>query len=279
MRSLGFRLPTLMLAMLLLALPVMGVKAASVSAQSLGAGELLVVPDPGSETVFPFGTGQPTYQYCWKKSTQIQLICNVNHLLSQAPTIQLGGFTLGVDYNLVVLCYCLDYVDSNNVKHWAWKTLASTHFHYTQPSPSQPQLVRTDRVRIRSLQSSQCAYFDPNGWVTRHWVCYPDPNFFFYRDVYSDGFSTFRENRSGRCLWGGQRNVPPTGSAVCGALGTRFQVQDAGSGQVRLNVPVTGTPLQLGAGGCFFADGGNGGTMLKEPCSGNQRTLFVLDPA
>ena len=250
---------------------------AGVTMQSLGGGELRVVADAAGQTLTT--SSHTKYKFCWKNPYQIQQICNVHSLESQSNTVQLGGFTVGNGYRLRAYCWCSANIGLS-FSVYGWIELGELNFIYTlPPPPPPPSLLRSDLVRIRNLATGQCAYVDANNFEAKHWGCWPDPNMRFFRDVYSNGTSMFRDSVTGRCLWGGPRNVPVTGSIGCGAPGTHFQVQDAGGGAVRLFVPITGTSvLHLGTGGCLYAQGGNGGPMLKEAC-GSARTRFVLDPA
>jgi hypothetical protein len=193
-------------------------------------------------------------------------------MFSHTSTQQISGFMPNVQYNILGFCFCQTSLGAP----YDWRPLGN-ELQFTYPLGPATQ---SNVVRIRNVLTSQCTYVEAYSFAAKHWVCWPDPNMRFYRDIYADGTSTFRDSVSGRCLWGGIPNHPFVGTGACGDLGTHFQVLAAGGGQVRLFVPTTGLPIFIsGYGGCLYADSGNGGAMLKEPCGGSQRSLFVLDPA
>lgn len=273
------RLSIVLLAMAcFVALPLERAEAGSITVGSLpGGGDLRVVVDPGSQ--IPYGTIHPgimitSFRICWKKSSQWANTCAVHYTdvitNMQTGTADIGGFTAGNKYRIDAWCNCF----TGN----GWADVYIGHIIFTYPAP--PALLASDRVRIRNVATSQCSYVEAFSFNAKHWVCWPDPNMVFYRDRYADGYVQLRDARSGRCLWGGPANVSATGSATCGSLGTRFQILNGSGGQVRLFVPVTGTSIfSIGYGGCLYADGGNGGAMLRESCNGAARDFFVLDPA
>jgi hypothetical protein len=250
---------------------------ADITASNMANGHVSVVPNPVGEVLSPLGVSPPAilYKYCWGPPAAIPDLCVAHQVTSSSTSEVLSGFTTGTPYQLNAYCWCRVHIQ--NYFYSDWKPIGTQQFTYAIPPDA---VVSTRRVRIRSVSTNQCLYVETGSSLPKHWVCWADPNMVFEQTIYGDGSSTFRHLVSGRCLWGFLRNSPSTSTWGCGALGTHFTLIPAGNPQVRLFVPETGLPLLgEGYGGCYYADGGNGGSVLKEFCVGNERSLFVLEPA